>query len=558
MRTATLEETHPVVSENKDRLAGHDLCEMVKVSTELLEHNVNAINALNVFPVPDGDTGTNMFLTLREVNNKTQSLEDCSAADVSEVMANAALMGARGNSGVILSQFFKGIAVGLEGSVDFGAEELVMAYQEARRHAYKAVADPVEGTILTVISRIAEAAEESLAAQGSIKDVSTAVSEAAKDAVARTPMMLDVLREAGVVDAGGQGLSIILEGVRRYVAGEVSNTFDITIPDPISMVTETGFISDDFLESTDDEIYGYCTQFIVQGNEMDVDSIRDALDAIAHSTVVVGDRKIVKVHVHTDDPGSILSLGISNGILSQISVQNMDEQHVGFSEARREEINAAQIEVIAVAWGKGLEDLFSSLGVNKVVAGGDTMNPSVQEMLSVVESLPSNNVIILPNNANIVPAAVQTAENSKKTVKVVASRSIPQGISAILSFNPEKSLDSNVSIMMDAMALVRTGEVTRAARSVTINDVVVESGSLIGMLERELVGTGADLSEVTKVILSAAKVSDGDLVSLYWGEEISLEDAEFVSKMVTQVFPGVDIELVYGGQPHYDLIMSIE
>ena len=553
-----MEAGYPTSPEYKSRYTGDDLCAMFASATELLERNVDAINALNVFPVPDGDTGTNMFLTLREVRDKTVSLQGSSASDVSEAMANAALMGARGNSGVILSQFFKGIATGLDGASDWGAEELVRAYQEARQHAYRAVADPVEGTILTVISRVAEAAQKSLAAQGSVQDISETVCVAARDAVASTPTMLAVLREAGVVDAGGQGLAVMLEGVRRYVKGEVSENLEIAPPDPVGVEPGAGVVSTDFLTATDEELYGYCTQFLVQGQGLDVDSIRDGLDAAARSTVVVGDDTMVKVHVHTDDPGPILSVGISQGMLSQISIQNMDEQHAGFSAARRKDAGAAQVAVVAVAWGKGLEALFASLGASELIAGGDTMNPSVKEMLDAVEGAPSDNVVILPNNGNIVPAAVQAADSSKKTVKVVATRSIPQGIAAILSFNPEQGLDSNVGAMEAAQASVRTAEVTGAVRAATIDGVAVEPGRLLGLLERELVVAGDDLSEVATSILSKAQVSDGDLVTLYWGDKLTADDANVVSKKVTAAFPGVEIELVEGGQPHYHLIMSIE
>jgi DAK2 domain fusion protein YloV len=531
---------------------------MYATATLLLERNVEAINALNVFPVPDGDTGTNMYLTLREVMEKTGPLRGSSSAEVSEAMARAALMGARGNSGVILSQFFKGMAVGLEGASEFGAEELVRAYREARQHSYRAVADPVEGTILTVISSVAEAAQESLASQGTVQDISEAVCVAARDAVARTPTMLAVLREAGVVDAGGQGLAVMLEGVRRYVMGEVTDPLEIAPPEPIGVEHGMGAVSADFLAATEEELYGYCTQFMIQGRELDADSIRDGMDAMARSTVVVGDQAMVKVHVHTDDPGAILRVGVSQGVLSQISIQNMDEQRVGFSAARRKEASAAQVAVVAVAQGKGLEALFANLGASGHITGGDTMNPSVKEMVEAVESASSDNVIILPNNGNIVPAAAQAAEYSQKTVRVVPTRSIPQGVAAILSFNPERGLDSNVSAMEEAQASVRTGEVTVAVRSATLNGVAVEPGRLIGLLERELVVAGDDLSQVVLSILSKAQVSDGDLVTLYWGEQMTADDANVVSQRVTAAFSGVEIEIVEGGQPHYHLILSIE
>ena len=549
--------------EAKSRLDGDDLRTMFSSASHLLERNVEVINALNVFPVPDGDTGTNMFLTMRDVMEKASLLEGASASDMADTMARAALMGARGNSGVILSQFFKGMAVGLEGVSDFGAQELVEAYQRAREHAYKAVDKPVEGTMLTVISSVAEAARESFGLHGTVQDVCEAVSAAARESVARTPSMLAVLRDAGVVDAGGQGLAVLLEGVRRFVVGESSEAVEIAPPEPVGMEWVAGSVSAHFLDETDEEMYGYCTQFLIQGERLDVDAIRDRMGHMALSTVVVGDDTMVNVHVHTDDPGPVVSFAVSQGTLSHVKIENMDQQHVEYADVRRREATppppAVEVAVVAVAWGNGLENLFTSLGASGIVAGGDTMNPSVQGLVEAVEAAPSNNVVLLPNNGNIVPAANQAAEYSKKNVRVVPARSIPQGISAILSFNPERDLESNVSNMGEALASVRTGEVTEAVRPATIKGVaVVEPGRLIGLLERQLVATGDSLADVVISVLREAQVSDGDLVTLYWGDRITADDACLVVQKVTDVFQGIETELVEGGQPHYHFIMSIE
>ena len=284
---------------------------------------------------------------------------------------------------------------------------------------------------------------------------------------------------------------------------------------------------------------------------------------MALSTVVVGDDTMVNVHVHTDDPGPVVSFAVSQGTLSHVKIENMDQQHVEYADVRRREATppppAVEVAVVAVAWGNGLENLFTSLGASGIVAGGDTMNPSVQGLVEAVEAAPSNNVVLLPNNGNIVPAANQAAEYSKKNVRVVPARSIPQGISAILSFNPERDLESNVSNMGEALASVRTGEVTEAVRPATIKGVaVVEPGRLIGLLERQLVATGDSLADVVISVLREAQVSDGDLVTLYWGDRITADDACLVVQKVTDVFQGIETELVEGGQPHYHFIMSIE
>ncbi len=534
---------------------------MFSAATVLLERNVEAINALNVFPVPDGDTGTNMLLTMRAVVETADSTRGASAADVSSAMARGALMGARGNSGVILSQFFKGIALGLHDDWDFGADELASAYQQAREWAYKAVGEPVEGTILTVTSSAAQAAQDVLARDGSLQEMCEAVSEAARDAVARTPMMLDVLRDAGVVDAGGQGLAVILEAVRCWVSGETQDALEIAPPEPAGVERHTGAVSADFLVTADEEMYGYCTQFLIEGEKIDVDAIRDVMKGLAHSTVVVGDEAMVRVHVHADDPGPALSVGVSHGTLSRINIKNMDEQYVGFSAARREEARPATkaVAVVSVAWGKGLEAVFTNLGASAIINGGDTMNPSVQDVMGAVERAPSDNVIILPNNSNIVPAALQAAEVSRKAVKVVPSKSIPQGIAAILSFNPEQDLASNAIDMEEALASVRSGEVTEAVREARINGFAVAPGQLIGLLERELVVAGDEVADVVVSVLEKAGVSDDDLVTLYWGDRLTADDANAVAEKVSSAFGGgVEVELVEGGQPHYHLLVSIE
>ena len=547
----------------KSRFDGDDLRAMFSAATLLLERNVQAINDLNVFPVPDGDTGTNMFLTLRSLVEGKNAQGGASAAAVAADMARDALMGARGNSGVILSQFFKGMAVGLEGKADFGAPELVNAFQEARKHAYRAVGEPVEGTMLTVISSVAEATREALARGGDVQGVCEAACVAARDSVAKTPTLLPVLRDAGVVDAGGQGLSVILEGVRLAVNGEFTEAREIAVPEAIGVQGASGAVSADFLVATDEELYGYCTQLLIEGQGLDTEAVRERMADLARSVVVVGDETMVKVHVHADDPGPVVSLAVSHGTLSQVNIQNMDEQHGEFSSARRREAAAlsSEVGVVAIAWGKGLEALFASLGASGIVTGGNTMNPSVQELMEAIERAPSDDVILLPNNRNIVPAAVQAADNSRKTVRVIPTRSIPQGISAILSFNPERDLGSNVRDMEEEASSVLTAEVTEAVRPVTIKgdiEVAVAPGQLIGLLENELVVGGDDLSEVVVSLLRKAEVADGGLVTLYWGDRLTDHEANAVVADVTAAFPGVEVELVEGGQPHYHFIASIE
>ena len=543
---------------DKSRLDGHDLRAMFSAATALFERNVAAINALNVFPVPDGDTGTNMFLTLQAVVEKANGVPGGSADAMADAMANGALMGARGNSGVILSQFFRGMAVGLKGSSDFGTAELAAAFRAASDHAYKAVGNPVEGTLLTVIRNAAEAAEATDGPEVTLSDFYDAVLLAARDSVARTPTMLDVLREAGVVDAGGQGLAVLLEGTARWVRGDETALAEIAAPEAVGVEGASGKVSFEFIEATDEELYGYCTQFLIQGEGLDTDGIRERMEVLASSTVVVGDGAIVRVHVHAEDPGPVLSAAVAHGMLAQVNIRNMDEQHAEFSELRRTETPPAPLAVVAVAMGNGIEELFAGLGAARIVTGGNTMNPSVKDLVDAVNEAPSDNVIVLPNNRNIVPAAEQAAELSQKQVKVVASKSIPQGVAAILALSPDGGLEDNVAAMAEALVEVRTGEVTAAVRSATINRVPVRPGQLIGLLEHELVVSGEEAGDVTSALLEKAGVGDGELVTLYWGAPLGEEEATAVFDRLTAGFPDAEIELVRGGQPHYHFLISIE
>jgi DAK2 domain fusion protein YloV len=546
--------------QNNIRYDGDGLRAMFGTALVLLERNVDAINALNVFPVPDGDTGTNMFLTLRDVIDETEALRGAPSADMASAMASAALMGAKGNSGVILSQFFKGLAVGLEGTADFGCEELVRSLQEARTYSYKAIGEPVEGTILTVMTSVAEAALQVEGVHVTVEELLRAVCKGARESVALTPTLLPVLREAGVVDAGGQGLAVILEGIRRHCAGEQSEAGEIAPPSPIGVEGATGTVSHEFLAATDEETYGYCTQFLVQGQGLDVDALRETMRTMGRSAVVVGDENMVQIHVHAEDPGPVVSVGIAVGGLSQVKIENMDSQHGHFSTERRQDLAAVPLvsAVVTVAQGEGLRKVMENLGASIVLAGGDTMNPSVGDLLKAVGAAPSENVIVLPNNGNIVAAARQVVDMSSKNVALVSSRTIPQGIAALLSFNPESGLPANVVEMEEALPSVRTGEITLAMRDVTLNGVSVEKGMLIGLLERKIVAAGDDMTEVLTAIIEKAALADGDLVTLYWGDPLTADEAREIESRVSGAFSSIELELVEGGQPDYHFILSIE
>jgi DAK2 domain fusion protein YloV len=483
------------------------------------------------------------------------------ARDVAASMARGALWGAKGNSGVILSQFFKGLAVGLDDSEDFGPAEFAHALQLARDFAYKAVGQPREGTMLTVLRYTADAALEA----GDSPDMAALlapVSEAARRAVALTPTMLPVLRQAGVVDAGGHGVLVILEGLRMWAAGETPLEEELPPPDAIGVGEDAGTVSDEFLEAVEEEEFGYCTQLLIEGEGLDSDGVRERMNEMARSAVVIGDAAALKVHVHVEDPGPVISFAVSLGTLSQVKIESMDEQHREFYADRREQdapaVSEAPAAIVAVARGDGIEAVFRSIGAAGILAGGDTMNPSVGQILEAVEAAPSDNVIFLPNNGNIVQAARQAAAISEKSMHVVSSNSIPQGVAAMLEFNPHKSTDESVADMEEALSNVRTGEVCLAVRQVELNGVAVEEGQVIGILDRELVAAGDSPKDVLLALLGRAEVEEGQLVTLYYGDPITEEEAEQAAAAVEDAIPGVEIETVDGGQPYYHYVVSIE
>ena len=518
-----------------------------------LERNVEAVNALNVFPVPDGDTGTNMLLTIRAVQQELAKDTRESLGGAVRLMARGALMGARGNSGVILSQFLRGLSRPLEDHGEAGPELTSVAFQEGAAAAYKAVSEPVEGTLLTVVRRTAEAMRDSI--QGGEPDLvelfETALASCRK-AVLQTPDQLPVLKEAGVVDAGGQGFAIMLEAALRYLQGEDAGAVHIETVQPLSQVTES------FLEAAESELYGYCTQLLVSGTALDPDALRAQLSALASSTVVIGDDTMVKIHVHTFDPGAILSLGTAVGTLGSVTIENIDEQHQEFQKARRQETPMAPLGVVAVAWGQGIEELFRSLGAGHVVVGGQTMNPSCQELLDAVESLRAETALVLPNNPNIIPTAHQAAGLSSTPLRVVETRNIPQGVAAMLAYNPETDDAANAAAMQGAAASVRAGEVVTAVRDATVDGRAVRAGEVMGTIEGDLVVSGPQCQEVLGALVQHAGPVEGSLITLYWGGDTTEAEADEAALHLQDRCPGVDVELVHGGQPYYHYLVSIE
>ncbi len=543
------------------RCDGGDLRAMFAAAAEVFRHNVDLLNRLNVFPVPDGDTGTNMYLTLADTLSQAADDESASAREVAASMARGALWGAKGNSGVILSQFFKGLAEGLEDADDFGPAEFAHALRLARDFAYKAVGQPREGTMLTVLRYTADAALEAEDSPDMAALLSP-VSEAARRAVALTPTMLPVLRQAGVVDAGGHGILVILEGLRTWAARETPAEEELPPPDAVGVEEDAGTVSAEFLEAVEEEEFGYCTQLLIEGEGLDSDGVRERMNEMARSAVVIGDAAALKVHVHAEDPGPVISFAVSIGTLSQVKIESMDEQHREFYADRRGQaapsVSDAPASIVVVARGEGIEAVFRSIGAAGILAGGDTMNPSVGEILEAVDAAPSHTVIFLPNNANIVQAARQAVDITEKSMHVVPSTSIPQGVAAMLEFNPHKPTDESAVDMEQALSNVRTGEVCLAVRQVELNGVAVEEGQVIGILDRELVAAGDAPRDVLIALLERAEVEEGHLVTLYYGEPTSEGEAEEAATAVEGAIPGAEVEIVDGGQPYYHYVVSIE
>ncbi len=537
---------------------GQELRDMFAAGSSWLEKSVPDINAINVFPVPDGDTGTNMFLTMRSTMEEADRAPLNNVAAVVKAMAQGALMGARGNSGVILSQFFRGLAKGLAEKESITGSDWALALSEASRTAYKGLSQPVEGTMLTVIRDASTAAE--VAAQTDPDDltiVAEAAVEAAKGSVAKTPLLLPVLREAGVVDAGGQGVYILLEGALRYLRGEME---EMQYRSP-QMVTADLPLSSTAAEliAEPEEPYGYCTNFLLEGQKLNLDKIRKKLEDKGESLVVVGDEATVRVHIHTYDPGSVIRYATSLGTLHQLQVQNMDDQHVGFVEMQRGKLPASDIAVVAVASGNGVRELLRSLGVAAVVPGGQTMNPSVQEILQAVESVPSQKVVLLPNNKNIIPTASQVQPLTSKEVAVVPTRTFPQGVAALIAFNYEDSLQKNAEAMEEAIATVKTVEVTNAVRDTQMKGLKVSKGQAIAIVDdEELVAAGDSMAEVVFEALDKAGVESAEVVTMYYGADVEVAQAEQIIQELRNKHPDKQVEIVSGGQPHYGYIVSLE
>ncbi|NLZ94062.1 MAG: DAK2 domain-containing protein [Firmicutes bacterium] len=535
-----------------EQLVGSDLKLMLAAGARMLENNKEMINAMNTFPVPDGDTGTNMCLTMRSALNEVKKVEEDSVSAVGTALSTGSLLGARGNSGVILSQIFRGFAKGLEGKNTVTPREFALALQSGVHAAYKAVMKPVEGTMLTIAR---ESAKEAMASAGrgrNFIDLLREMIQHAEKVLEKTPDMLPVLKEAGVVDAGGKGLIEIYRGFLLQLQGE-------EIPELVMAEEEVKPLRPQEVFQTEDIVYGYCTELIVQGDNLQAEEIRTEISHLGDSVIVVGDENVVKIHIHTNNPGQILEKCIKHGTLHKIKVDNMREQHEHLLEESKSPAPVADgMAVVAVAAGEGLAKIFESLGVKKVIYGGQTMNPSTEDILQAVKEVPQNEIIILPNNKNIVLAAKQVNDLVGKEVRVVETRSIPQGIAAMLAFSDEEKLNDNVTVMERARQKVQSAAVTFAVCDSKVNGLDIHENDIIGLKEDNIVVVGQQVGQIVKDLLAQMVNEDTEIITLYAGDAVPAEDAAELQAELATIFANCDVELYDGNQPFYYYIISVE
>jgi len=537
---------------------GQELRGMFTAATTWLEKSAPDINALNVFPIPDGDCGTNMLLTMRSTLKEACRVPDHDASTVAQAMAHGALMGARGNSGVILSQIFLGLAQGLKDKKSFNSNDFADALAKGATASYKALTHPVEGTMLTVAREASAAAQSASTLNASLISVMEESVKAARESVANTPTLLPVLREAGVVDAGGQGLYILLEGILHYLKGEVEE-MQYLRPQVVSGNIPFVSMLPQLPPAEKEEPYGYCTEFVLEGHKkLYADRILKRLDNEGQCLIVVGDERLVHIHIHTFDPGKIIRYATSLGVLHQINIQNMDDHHREFAERAKAQAPQTEIATVAVVSGDGLMEVFRSLGVTALIPGGQTVNPSTRELLQAIESLPQDKVIILPNNKNIIPTARQTASLTSKEIEVVPTETIPQGIAALLSFNYDADLETNVQQISEASLAVKTVEITRAVRSTKIGDRKIKQGQALGFIDGELVSVGDSPGKVIYNTLLNLNMEEKEIITLYYGNTSTQSEVMEAGDNVRQQYPHLEVEIIHGGQPHYDYIISVE
>ncbi len=543
------------------------LAKMFLAGAGNIEAKKEFINELNVFPVPDGDTGTNMSLTIMAAAKEVSAIETLDMMTLAKAISSGSLRGARGNSGVILSQLFRGFTKAIKEHKEIDVTTLAAACVKAKETAYKAVMKPKEGTILTVARGIAEKAEELSWETDDLEEFIPQVLAHAEEVLQRTPEMLPVLKEAGVVDSGGQGLLEVLKGAYDAFLGKEID-YTAIAPSKGAGVTKIS------AETTADIKFGYCTEFIIlaekEFTEEDEMGFKAYLESIGDSIVCVADDEIVKVHVHTNDPGLAIQKALTFGQLSRMKIDNMREEHeeklirdaeklAAEEAAKKKEEPRKEMGFIAVSIGEGMNEIFKELGVDYIIEGGQTMNPSTEDMLAAIDAVHAEHIFILPNNKNIIMAANQARDLTEdKDIIVIPTKTVPQGITAIINFMPEADAGTNEETMLDEIQNVKTGQVTYAVRDTRIDDKEIHEGDIMGIGDKGILSVGPSVEGTAKDMLAQLVDEDSELISIYYGQDVSEEDAENFAEEVAELYPDADIDMHFGGQPIYYYVLAVE
>lgn len=533
--------------------------EMFVSGANNLQNSKDLVDKLNVFPVPDGDTGTNMSLTISYAMKELEKVGEDDITKIAKALSKGSLMGARGNSGVILSQIIRGIGKSVEGKDKLSTVDLAKALKGGSDTAYKAVIKPVEGTILTVIRETAEYAVKLAKRENNIEKFLGKVVREANVSLENTPNLLKNLKDAGVVDSGGKGLTLILEGFYLAIVGKavVPATAEKTELKNVSLSSADN-------TSTEDIKFGYCTEFILESDKIDDAGIRDIMLGYGDSLAVVGDEGVIKVHVHTNEPGNVLQEALKYGQLLTIKIENMRMQHENILEGvaenaeYEEPVEEKEFAFISTSMGDGLASIFKDFGVDYVIEGGQTMNPSTEDFMKAIDKIHAKNIFILPNNSNIIMAANQAKELSDKNIIVIPTKNIPQAVSALVGFNPEATAEENEANMVEALSYVKSGQVTFAVRDTVMNGIEIREGNIIGIAEKEMIAAGDEVDEVAKKLVEKLVDEDSAIITLFYGEDVTEEQAEELRGELEEKFEDIDVELYYGGQPLYYYLISVE
>lgn len=532
---------------------------MVLAGVSLLEQNKEYIDSLNVFPVPDGDTGTNMFLTMKSAVGEINKCMNTDMASLSEAFSKGALRGARGNSGVITSQIFKGFCSVTKNCKEITTKDFAKAMQEGANIAYKAVTKPKEGTILTVIRVMAENAVSLAKRHDDFEVFLKKVIATGEEILKQTPEMLPVLKKAGVVDSGGRGILVIFTGFERFISGE--EDLEFTFEDDTKPQSVDDVIAD--INNLGDIEFGYCTEYMIinmlkKTTEADIDKLREKLMEIGDSVICIGDLSLVKVHVHTNEPNKALGYALELGELYNLKIENMREQNRELKKKAKAVEESKEIGMIAVAPGDGLSQIFKELTVDEIIVGGQTMNPSAEDIATAADKVPARNVFVFPNNKNIELAAEQASDVTNKNLIVIPTKSVPEGIAAAITFNPDASVEENKTAMLEAIKCVRSGSVTYAVRDTHVDGFDLSKGEIIGLDDKAILAKGNLVNETTEKLIEAMFDDSVMNITLFYGEDIREDEANVLQSSLATKYPDCEVTVANGGQPVYYYLVSLE